>query len=221
MATHPCRFPTPGSRAPRPPSGGVGAGEVTVLDLPASGWSAGTSVRRGFKFKSRSGAVVSARLVEGRSIRISARGDSAYPLGGTPQGGVGIIVDVGGVRFCGFFGGTIVKDDGERFVARKAPRARELPHPGNDDHLDHDFDHDDDDEPPPPRRPRRPPRAPRSRATRAFVSSASWAAWIRARCALDSVEETSSAKPGAWPPREPAQRPATASRIAFVARPSG
>jgi len=101
--------------------GRVGAGEVTVLDLPASGWSAGTSVRRGFKFKSRSGAVVSARLVEGSSIRISVRGDAAYPLGGTPQGGVGIIIDVGGVRFCGFFGGIITKDDGERFVARTAP----------------------------------------------------------------------------------------------------
>ena len=123
--------------------GRVGAGEVTVLDLPASGWSAGTSVRRGFKFKSRSGAVVSARLVGDRSIRISVRGDGAYPLGGTPQGGVGIIIDVGGVRFCGFFGGTIVKDDGERFVARKAPAPAELPHPGDDDH--------------PPRPRRRPP----------------------------------------------------------------
>ena len=107
--------------------GRVGAGDVTVLDLPASGWSAGTSVRRGFEFKSRSGAVVSARIVEGRYIRISVRGDGAYPLGGTPQGGVGIIIDVGGVRFCGFFGGTIVKDDGERFVARTAPAPASCP----------------------------------------------------------------------------------------------
>ena len=54
--------------------GRVGAGEVTVLDLPASGWSAGTSVRRGFEFKSRSGAVVSARIVESRYIRILGAG---------------------------------------------------------------------------------------------------------------------------------------------------
>jgi hypothetical protein len=107
--------------------GRVGAGEVTVLDLPASGWSGGTSGRRDFKFKSRSGAVMSARLVGGRSIRISARCDGAYPLDGTPQGGVGIIIDVGGVSFCGFFGGTIVKDDGERFVARKAPAPASCP----------------------------------------------------------------------------------------------
>jgi len=107
--------------------GRVGAGDVTVLDLPASGWSAGTSARRRFTFKGGSGAVVSARLVEDRSIRISVRGDGAYPLGGTPQGGVGIVIDVGGVRFCGFFGGTIVKDDGERFVARTAPAPASCP----------------------------------------------------------------------------------------------
>src|SRR5262245_61714054 len=101
--------------------GRVGAGEVTVLDLPPSGWSGGTSARQDYKFRSRSGTVVSARLVAGHSIRLSARGDGAYPLDGTPQGGVGIIIDVGGVRFCGFDGGTIVKDDAEPFRARKAP----------------------------------------------------------------------------------------------------
>jgi uncharacterized repeat protein (TIGR01451 family) len=55
------------------------------------------------------------------------RGTMAYPLGGTPQGGVGIIIDVGSIRFCAFFGGTIVKDDGERFVARKAPAPASCP----------------------------------------------------------------------------------------------
>jgi hypothetical protein len=106
--------------------GRVGAGEVTVLDLPASGWS-GSSSTGDYKFKSRSGAVVAARLDAGRSIRLSARGNGAYPLGGTPQGGVGVIVDVGGVRFCAFFGGTIVKDDGVRFRARKAPAPANCP----------------------------------------------------------------------------------------------
>ena len=77
----------------------------------------------------------------GRSIRISARGDGAYPLGGTPQGGVGIIIDVGGVRFCGFFGGTIVKDDGERFWRGRLPPP--AAHPGDDDHDEHHLDHDD------------------------------------------------------------------------------
>jgi len=112
-------FPAPTITGATASIGRVGAGEVTVLDLPASGWS-GSSTKGDYKFKSRSGTVISARLNAGRSIRLSARGDAAYPLGGTQQGGVGIIIDVGGVRFCGFFGGTIVKDDGERFVARDA-----------------------------------------------------------------------------------------------------
>ena len=94
--------------------GRIGVGAVTVLALPASGWS-GDSARSDFKFKSRTTTVVSARLKEGRVIRLDARGDGAYPLGGTPQGSVGIIVDVGGVRFCGLFGGTIRKDDGTTF----------------------------------------------------------------------------------------------------------
>src|SRR5262245_11555513 len=89
--------------------GRVGVGDVTVLDLPADGWGGGTSPRHDYKFKSRTGAVVSARIIEGHSVRVSARGDDAYPLGGIPQGAVGMIVDVGGVRFCGFFGGTITK----------------------------------------------------------------------------------------------------------------
>lgn len=113
-------FPAPTITGATASIGRVGAGEVTVLDLPASGWS-GSPTTGDYKFKSRSGAVISARLNAGRSIRLSARGDAAYPLGGTPQGGVGIIIDVGGVRFCGFFGGTIVKDDGQRFRARTAP----------------------------------------------------------------------------------------------------
>ena len=104
--------------------GRVGAGEVTVLDLPASGWSGGP---RDFKFKSRSGPVTGARLVAGNSLRLSARGNGAYPLGGAPQGGVGIIIDVGGVRFCGFFGGQIAKDDGRRFRARQAPAPSACP----------------------------------------------------------------------------------------------
>ena len=111
-------LPDPGVTGATVSIGRVGAGEVTVLDLPASGWSGGP---QDFKFKSQAGTVIGARLKASPSFRLSARGDGAYPLGGAPQGGVGIIVDVGGVRFCGFFGGTIVKDDGERFRARKSP----------------------------------------------------------------------------------------------------
>ncbi len=126
MATNPCRF-RPQDHGAMASIGRVRAGEVTVLDLPASGWSGRTSGRRDFEFKSRSGAVVSARLVGGRSIRISARGDGAYPLDGTPQSCVGIIIDVGAYDFCGFLGGTSVKDDGERLVRGRLPPPRAAP----------------------------------------------------------------------------------------------
>ncbi len=101
--------------------GRVGVGAITVLELPASGWTAtGNPPRIDFKYKSRTGAVRAARLVDGRSLRLSARGADAYPLGGTPQGEVGVIVVVGDVRFCGSFGGQITRDDGTRFRAKRS-----------------------------------------------------------------------------------------------------
>lgn len=97
-------------------------GPATVLQLPASGWSrTGNAPRIDFKYKSRTGAVRAARLLDGRSIRFTAKGAEAYALGGLPQGAVGVVVALGGVRFCGSFGGLIVRDDGQRFVARDAP----------------------------------------------------------------------------------------------------
>ena len=54
--------------------GRVGAGEVTVLNLPASGWSGGP---QDFKFKSRSGTVIGARLLAGRSFRF-AKGETIH-----------------------------------------------------------------------------------------------------------------------------------------------
>lgn len=97
-------------------------GAVAVLDLPASGWTqTGIPPVVDFKFKSRTGPVRAARLRDGQSLRFTAVGPEAYALGGTPQGGVGVIVQVGDVRFCGLFGGQITRDDGQRFQARRAP----------------------------------------------------------------------------------------------------
>lgn len=101
---------------------GPDAGPATVIDLPASGWSlTGNAPRIDFKYKSKTGAVRGARLIDGRSIRLTAKGPDAYALGGSPQGAVSVVVAIGGVRFCGAFGGTITRDDGQRFVARNAP----------------------------------------------------------------------------------------------------
>jgi hypothetical protein len=107
--------------------GPVGSDPVVELDFPASGWSG--SARNGYKFKSRETTVVTARLESGR-MRFSARGDGAYPLDGTPQGALGVIVEIGDVRYCGFFGGTITKDDGTRFIARRASAPQACPELG-------------------------------------------------------------------------------------------
>lgn len=101
--------------------GRVGDGVVTVLDLPSGGWGlAGQTGRKDYRFRSQDGPVLRARLVDGRSLRLSAHGPGAYALEGTPQQAVGVIVQIGGVRFCGLFGGTITRDDGTVFLARKA-----------------------------------------------------------------------------------------------------
>jgi hypothetical protein len=55
--------------------GRLGAGEITVLDLPASGWGGGTSAPQDYEFKSRTGVVISARFVAGGSIA-----DLEYPV---------------------------------------------------------------------------------------------------------------------------------------------
>jgi hypothetical protein len=96
-------------------------GPATVLDLPASGWNrTGNAPRIDFKYKSRAGAIRAARLIDGRSIRFTAKGEGAYALGGSSPDAVGVVIEIGGVRFCGTFGGTITRNDGQRFVARNA-----------------------------------------------------------------------------------------------------
>jgi hypothetical protein len=92
-------------------------GPASVLDLPATGWK---PAKAGFRFKARGGAVTAARLVDGRAIKVSARGGDAYALGGIPQNAVGVTVDVGATRFCAVFGGTVARDDGKKFRATRA-----------------------------------------------------------------------------------------------------
>lgn len=103
-------------------------GPETVLPLPASGWAlTGNAPRIDFKYKSSTGPIRAARLLDGRSIRFTATGADALALAGTPQGAVGIVLTIGDVRFCGLFGGTIRRDDGTVFLARRAPAPTQCP----------------------------------------------------------------------------------------------
>jgi hypothetical protein len=109
--------------------GRVGGGSATALDLPAAGWTrrpAGSG-HLDFRFRSKAGPVRSARLVQSRSVRLSARGTGSYALDGAPQRSVGVVITVGDTRFCALFGGTVQRDNGRRFLARRAPAPATCP----------------------------------------------------------------------------------------------
>lgn len=107
--------------------GAVGGGSVTLY-LPASGWSRRLGSKPSeFRYRSTTGPVRSARLLQGRFLRFWARGPDAYGLGGVPQGAIGVVLTIGSVRFCGLFGGHVQRDDGTRFIARLAPAPATCP----------------------------------------------------------------------------------------------
>jgi hypothetical protein len=107
---------------------GKPGGPSTVITLAADGWvKAGSGAIPGYKYKSRSEGVLAARLRDGKSIRFSARASGIYGLNGQPQGQLGVIFRVGSAKYCAIFGGTIRRDDGEHFVAVRAPAPQACP----------------------------------------------------------------------------------------------
>lgn len=109
---------------------GQAGGTATVLDFPPNGWTrTGNAPRIDFKYRSSAGPVRAARLIDGRSIRFSANGADAYALAGLEQTAVSIVVGIGDVRFCGLFGGSIKRDDGQVFLARRASPPSQCPAP--------------------------------------------------------------------------------------------
>lgn len=75
------------------------AGAATTFVLPADGWRRRNGKRTRFTYRSQSGPMRAARLVDGRTIALTARGPGAYGLGATAQGEVAVTVAVGGTRF--------------------------------------------------------------------------------------------------------------------------
>ncbi len=101
------------------------ATESFKLELPVSGWRGPLPGRR-FRYSAPGDPKVKIVLVNARLLRITLRGPGAYPLG-VAQGTVAASLTIGTTRFCTLFGGTISKDDGVRFVARKALRPDRCP----------------------------------------------------------------------------------------------
>ncbi len=109
----------------------VTTGEQVTVALPASTWQGPLPGRR-FRYTQNGNPKIKVLLVNGRLLRVNLTGTAALPLGGDPQGSVAARLTIGGTRFCLSFGGTIAKDDGKRFVARKAPAPPTCPVAPND-----------------------------------------------------------------------------------------
>jgi hypothetical protein len=101
-------------------------GPPQTLVMPAAGWTKTNGRIAEYRFSSRTGPVISAHIRDGKFVNLLARGPGAYALGG-PQGTVGVIFEIGGTRFCGTFGGTISRDNGKQFLARRAPVSGNCP----------------------------------------------------------------------------------------------
>jgi hypothetical protein len=104
---------------------GSAPGSSFSLEIPAADWKGPLPGRR-FRVTKAGNPKIKIVMVSGRLLRISLQGSDAYPLG-APQGDVSVTLTIGTTRFCAKFGGTISKDDGTRFVARRAGKPDACP----------------------------------------------------------------------------------------------
>ena len=99
------------------------SGESTTMTMPAAGW---TQLSNGdFRYRDRRralGPVKTALLKRGRLAKVIAKGGGVgLTLNEPSQGSLGVTLASGSRRWCTVFGGTIVKDQAGRFVAKNAP----------------------------------------------------------------------------------------------------
>ncbi len=97
--------------------------EVQVFDLPTSGWRLNHS-RTVAKFK---GSPIALALVKQKSGLKVVGKTTGITLDEPKQGSVGIGLTLGTVQFCSLFGGTVVKDQPGKFIAKKAPAPLRCP----------------------------------------------------------------------------------------------
>jgi hypothetical protein len=99
--------------------------EYANFPLPAGSWTAngaGTT----YRYRDRVGAVSSVVLRAGRRLRVKAR-SAGITLNETSQGSLGLNLVSGGQQYCALFGGSILRDEPGRFIARGAPAPATCP----------------------------------------------------------------------------------------------
>src|SRR5256712_9057587 len=96
------------------------SGESAAFDLPASNWSvnaAGTA----YKFRNPGAPTVRMALVKDHAtVRVGTRA-TGITLDEPSQGSIAVLFTSGTLRYCAYFGGTVVRDQPGSFIARNAP----------------------------------------------------------------------------------------------------
>lgn len=110
---------------------GTATGYRTVLSLAAAGWKRGRGKRVTYGYRERGATQrVTVKLVAGKLLKLQARGAALSALGGALTG-VGVTMDVGALRLCTLFGGTVKRATGKKFVATNAPAPATCPSAGS------------------------------------------------------------------------------------------
>jgi len=101
-----------------------GSAETAVFDLPAANWlvnSFGTVFRyKNVLAPAGPSAVKVARIKNGSLLKVTAKG-TGITLDELAQGSIDLVLTSGTRRYCARFGGTIVRDEPNRFIAKGAP----------------------------------------------------------------------------------------------------
>ena len=101
-----------------------GSSESAVLDLPAGYWlvnRSGTTFRyRNVQAPAGPSVVKIARIKNGSLLKVTAKG-TGITLNEPSQGSMDLVLTSGTRRYCARFGGTILRDEPSRFIAKSAP----------------------------------------------------------------------------------------------------
>jgi cysteine-rich repeat protein len=101
----------------------LGSLQRAAFPLPAVGWTTAGNPVNTYKYKDKGvfGPVTKVAVKNGKSIKAGGKGATLTFSLGPAQESVGVSLLVGTQRFCALFGGEVKKDDGAKFIAKKAP----------------------------------------------------------------------------------------------------